>query len=101
MSDDQLVLEFTRVERSIGAVRIMVADIAWPSPSQPETTWEEVTRLLDTAMDTDIANAQQQAVADTRYFAMCGTCREKQPVGWMHDDNTCESCASRDHGILY
>ena len=101
MTDEELIADFVKAERTPGAVRIMVADISWPSPSQPETTWQEVGSLPATATDEEIATARQQAVTDTRYFAMCGTCREKQPVGWMHDDSICQSCASRDHGILY
>ena len=101
MTDGQLISDFTRIDRSPDAVQVMVADISWPSPSQPETTWHAVANLPADATDEETSAAQNRALADIRYFATCRTCREKQPAGWMHDESICQSCASRDLGIVY
>ena len=101
MNTDELIAEFLKVDRTPELIRILVADTSWPSPSQPETAWRLHAKLPANASEAEIRQAQESALQDTLYFATCGTCRERQPAGWMHDDHICQSCATRDLGIVY
>jgi hypothetical protein len=34
-------------------------------------------------------------------YGKCERCGEKKPPEWMHDDNTCQSCAERYLGVVH
>lgn len=49
----------------------------------------------------EIEKAIDQLLANRRYFQICGRCRHLHPVGHMHDDFACQSCAEKNLGVVY
>jgi hypothetical protein len=101
MTDEELITEFTKVDRKTDVFCIKVALIDWPSPAEPRTRWHVVTRLPSETSERDIAASRRALLKNRRYFRLCNTCRENNPIGWMHDDHICQSCAERTLGVVY
>lgn len=101
MTDDELIAEFIRAERRNQVLQISLAHIEWPSPEEPKTTWRVVTRLQADASEEEIRQAIGTVLSDKRYFMTCGECGKKQPKGCMDDGEICQSCASKNHGVVY
>jgi hypothetical protein len=67
----------------------------------PVTDWVAV-RTLPSDSPAETINTQvRQALDDTDYFAVCAECQNRVPVGRMHDTDICQSCAERNHGVVY
>ncbi|NEX89522.1 hypothetical protein G4923_12530 [Aeromonas rivipollensis] len=49
----------------------------------------------------EIEKAINQLLNNRRYFDICGRCRKLKPVGLMHGDFACQSCAEKFLDIVY
>ncbi len=100
-----------------------VREINWVGPHEPVSYWTTVKRLgqppateervehsiITTPDDLtnwvvspqEIEKAIDQLLANRRYFQICGRCRRLHPVGHMHDDFACQSCAEKNLGMVY
>jgi len=101
MDDTGFIREFISVERSQGDVVIRVCQIEWPAPHSPVSKWTTAKRLGANASEEEIDLAVQGLLEDGRYFRVCVECDEPNPTGHMHDDRICQSCAERNHGVVY
>jgi hypothetical protein len=101
MTEAEVIAEFTKTTRRPDGIRIVVAFIDWPSPAEPRTRWHVVTRLPTETPERNITAARNALLKNRRYFRLCNTCGETNPIGWMHDDHICQSCAEKDLGVVY
>ena len=101
MKDSELLKEFIRVEKTAHGVQLLVCMIAWDGPHTPVSTWLVVKNLPGGASEAETQLAATDALEDPRYFSRCVECSERKPVGWMHDDDTCQGCAERNHGVVH
>jgi len=93
MDDEELIKQFIRTERGEDGIVITASEIEWPTPSEPLSHWTVVTQLPLDASEAQIDTAVRAVLVDSRFFGVCGTCRERKPNGWMHDDAVCQSCS--------
>ena len=100
MDRDQLRRDFVTVDRSDEAVVVRVRQIEWSGPHDPYITFHQ--ELCDAEItDAEIEALIERLLADDRFFGKCEECSEWNPRGWMHGQNLCQSCAQRNHGVVY
>lgn len=98
-NDHQLIEDFVRIKEYSDVIVIFVGDIHW-SGHEPSVEWVP---LLALPIYTQPSKVQKQAASvlnRKRYFAVCQECAQRQPKGWMHDDDICHSCAEKQ-GVIY
>ena len=93
--------EFLAVQRGRGGLVIKVREIHWDGPHTPREEWVVYRELPQHAAADDVQAVIDAALSDPRYFRSCTRCGEKNPVGWMHSDTVCQSCAERHLGVVY
>jgi hypothetical protein len=77
------------------------------APSEPEEMGQHlITPTLASSPNWvvsphEIEKAIDQLLANRRYFQICGRCRHLHPVGHMHNDFACQSCAEKIMGAVY
>jgi hypothetical protein len=101
MADSELIEDFFRTERDVEATRILVRTISWHGPHTPVSRWVKGATLSCEAAAPDVEKAVQALLRNPKFFAVCGECSERKPVGYMHDEIMCQGCASRNHGVVY
>ena len=101
MTIRELVDEFTDARPTVSGIAIRVRRISWPLPYEPRSRWCRVKLLPADADETTVMDARRSVLLDARHFAVCGECRQRRPVGWMSDARLCQSCAERNHGVVY
>lgn len=79
----------------------MVRTIEWPSPHTPKSRWVTACDFGPDATEHDVEVTIQKLLDDARFFGVCTRCGEKNPVGWMHSQTICQSCAERHLGVVY
>ncbi len=99
MTDEEIKREFIRVAPS--GRRVQVAMISWNGPHTPSTEWVNFRSIPENTTPDEIEKAMNQALARKSYFLRCQTCKQLNPLGWMHDDRICQGCAERDLGVDY
>lgn len=101
MTDEEILEEFVRTNRSGEGTAIEVASISWPSPHEPRIIWAPAQTLPPNALSSLVEEARMAALHDTRFFHRCDLCKELNPLGWMHDERICQGCAAEHHGVVY
>ena len=99
--DSELVAEFFRTERVEGETRVFVRMISWRGAHTPTSTWVPGTTLSGDSTDTEVDEAIRTLLQHSRFFRTCVECCKRKPVGWMDDERICQSCATRNHGVVY
>ena len=93
MDDEELIKQFIRTERGEDGVVITVSEIEWPTPDWPVSHWTFVSLLPLDVTEAQVDRAVRSVLADSRFFGVCATRRERNPNGWMHDDTVCQGCS--------
>ena len=101
MNDAELIEEFFEIERAKEAIRILVQKISWDGPHTPVSNWSEAKVLPPEASEESIQQSITELLNDPQYFGMCTECNERNPNGWMQGRSLCQSCAEKNHGIVY
>jgi len=101
MSDTDLRKEFIRIDETAARVQILVRRISWDGPATPVSDWVVGRELPEGATETEVEEALTLLLENSEYFRECAECRERNPVGWMHDERICQGCAQRNHGVVY
>jgi len=101
MNNQELRAEFIRIKRGADRVRLLVREIHWEEIDTPVSTWVEVGDLAATATDAQINREITNILGDADYFRVCQECEQRKPVGWMHEGQICQGCASANHGVVY
>jgi hypothetical protein len=101
VNDSELMRNFLRLECDAAACRLRVKRISWADPATPLETWDTVAVLQPDAPPSAVRTAEQQALADPRFFAVCAECGERQPTGYVTSDEICQLCAARNHGVVF
>jgi len=93
-TDQELLNEFVKVTEYPDVIVIFVGEITW-SGHVPDLNWVP---LIALPIGTPASKVQKQAEAvlqRRRYFAVCESCSNRNPLGWMTDLVTCQSCSER------
>lgn len=101
MDDHELVQRFIKIELEAGTINVLVCKIGWSGPHTPESTWELAAKLKADVPSTDIDAQIHKTLNNEQYFQVCQECGERKPCGWMHSKSVCQSCAERNHGLVY
>ncbi len=101
MKDQELIRDFTRTEQVDGGLRILVGSVDWDGPAHATLSWSVASELPADSSASVVEEAIVEILASPEHFAHCEECGELNPLGWMHDERICQSCAQRHHGIVY
>lgn len=101
MTEDELLREFVREEHTSEGLRILVRVISWSGPHTPETEWVPWKILSEIPETKALADLRTELLSDKRYFGLCAECGKRNPKGWMHREELCQTCAQENHGIVY
>ncbi len=101
MKKAQLLKEFIRIDKTPLDIVILVREIDWDGPAKPISSWLEWKRLASGASEDEIKQTAALVLEDPAYFRYCVECGEQNPIGWMHDDRVCQTCAQSKHGVVY
>lgn len=101
MNDKEIASEFMQVKQENDGIHILVCDISWPHHHEPVSSWT-VASVLPKASSTQEVDFKIQAILQNKkYFQICQECGERNPRGWMHNEVICQSCAEKNHGVVY
>jgi hypothetical protein len=98
MTDEEIKCQLLRV--SPCCKHLEVETISWDGHI-PSGNWVRFEPLPPNAGQIEINAAMERALADGQFFNRCETCKELNPLGWMHDSAICQGCAERDLGVRY
>ena len=101
MTEADLINEFTATRHTPQGFALRVRRISWPLPSRPISRWHTVSVLPESTSASALMEQRRRLLDDSRYFAVCSECNERNPVGWMRGDGICQSCAERNHGVVH
>jgi hypothetical protein len=93
----------------IGDTRVSIAVFAvrWEGPHTPVVRPIQLAALNWKRFPESRLFMQLHSLIDTARelrrakYRKCERCGETKPPEWMHDANTCQSCAERDLGVVY
>jgi hypothetical protein len=100
-TDKELLEEFTEAKPTREGIAIRVRTISWPEPHTPTSRWRTISRLPKTARPEEIATARHELLNNPKFFQICTMCHERNPRGWMLDENICQSCGETHLGVCY
>lgn len=93
--------EFFRCLEKPDGWHFQVATVDWPHPATPALKWTTFRLWKTEPTDDRLQKARAAALTRPRYFRTCSLCHKLTNAGHMHDDQTCQGCASRHLGIVY
>lgn len=100
-TDSEMLEEFTSVQHRPDGIAIRVCRITWTGPHTSKIHWHTVALLPLGSAESGVAVERRKLLDNPKYFSVCAECRERTPAGWMHDAAICQSCATRNHGVVY
>jgi len=93
--------EYFRCVKTEQGWEFQVGVVTWPEAHMPTLAWKTF-RLWKTQPDASrTCRAQAAVLRQPRFFRTCSSCHEITNAGQMDDAVTCQSCASREFGVLY
>ena len=106
MTDDELIKEFIRVDRTGSETTIAVCKIQWDGPHTPVSNWKIAASFPAETTDDNVATVVAGILRDRHFFQVCTECNERKPNGWMMGNGTpldsiCQSCGERHHGVIF
>jgi hypothetical protein len=99
--DQHLIDDLTRVRDDGDWVVIDVAQIFWPSSSDPDVIWHPIKTLDKPCTAEQILRMRQQLLKRKTFFGLCELCQKRHAQGHMHNNRICQSCASDHLGVVY
>lgn len=88
-------------------VSIAVYSVRWEGPHTPVVRPKQLAtlnwkRLTASRTIIELQSLIESAVEIRRSkYGKCARCGETHPPEWMHDENTCQSCAERYLGVVH
>lgn len=101
MNDKEIISKFIQLKQKNDGLHILVCGISWPHPHEPVSSWTVASVLPQTSSSQEVDSKIQETLGNKQYFQICQECVERKPRGWMHNDGICQSCAERNHGVVY
>ena len=101
MEERELFEQFIRIETGGQEVRILVRKIGWAGPHTPTSEWVVGSAHPRDSTEAKVLRDAMELLIDPRFFARCAECGSRKPEGWMHEAELCQSCASKNHGVVY
>lgn len=101
MNNKKLLAEFTRVVETPDGSCLECLVISWPHPSRPSSRWKKVKTLPTGSTAEEIGAAQRLLLQDPRFFNVCKMCHERNPLGWMCQDDVCQACAAGRLDVVF
>lgn len=99
-NDDAIITEYIAVEEGGTFTVIWVGTVQWSSQT-PSTEWVVAEEIQGTPRAESISLAVHRILNSRRFFAICQECGERIPQGCMHDDDICQGCAEKNHGVVH
>ena len=93
--------KYIRSIRLDNTIEIQVEIIKWPHPHTPTSSWHTIKKLDGSTSQEVIDELVENTLIDSRYFKVCNECNERNPIGHMHNNKICQSCAENNHGIVH
>lgn len=85
------------------AMELRLPILTWDGPYTPVKTsrlWQRLT--LDELKESQLPRLIIEAQAQQRQsFCDCKYCGQRNPKGWMHSPDVCQSCAEKELGIVH
>ena len=101
MTDSDLRKRFIR-QKAVGrSVHVLVCVISWNGPSTPISRWKVAAKINAAGSGDKLDSAITHILRDEQYFGVCKECGERNPCGWMHGLEICQSCAEANHGVVH
>ena len=100
-NDQKLISDFIRIDRSESSVKILVREIHWEGPHTPKSSWTVVATLDPNVNQGKINREIDDLLKNKKFFSVCAECDEKKPNGWMCDNDICQSCAEKNHDVVF
>jgi len=101
MTDQEIIDEFIEVIEEDAMTRFTVKIIEWPHPAEPVSRPSVVSEVKGRLSPEQIDKEKLRISRMRRYFRRCVECKQLNPVGWMLDTKICQSCASKNHGVVF
>ena len=102
MTPDELKAEFIRIDRDVSGVIVSVMTIRWDDgPHTPISEWVRAGELPPETTPEMVDAFVDKVMHNPVYFRRCSSCGETNPVGWMHSEDTCQSCAEGRFGVVH
>ncbi|HDZ8837458.1 hypothetical protein [Aeromonas veronii] len=121
---NEIKRDFIRLRSNEMGLLLEVCQIDWDGPHTPSHQWVCVKQfgetpqpcehgyplIRDVVMEgsegkvtpwVEVDKAVERVLKNRHFFRVCGGCRLLHPVGHMHDDFTCQSCAEKNLGLVY
>lgn len=95
------------VHLSEGELKVSVFAVRWEGPHTPVVTPERLASLnwqrIPASRLTSVLHEVIAAAVELRSstYRKCERCGEMNPPEWMHNENTCQSCAERHLGVVH
>lgn len=89
------------MQRRDDGTRVFVGVVHWDGAHNPRIEWAYACCAPPESSETTLDGVVTEVLCSLEYFAVCGECGQRNPIGWMHDDSICQSCAERNHGVVY
>ena len=101
MKQEDLIRDYTRVEYRENEIAIQVAWLIWKGSHNSRLHWHTVKRISQKADARQVNESIKTLLSNKRYFAICRDCEEKKVIGHMCDADICQSCAEKNHGVVF
>jgi len=93
--------DFIQIDKTGGKTQIHVCTITWEGPHSPVSRWVLAGEFGEEVGADEVEKAVTDLLSDRQYFRVCRECKERNPIGWMHDKRICQGCAERNHGVVH
>ena len=101
MTKQELINKFITILNTDNGIEIWVETIHWNGPHTPVSKKDKWLELKPESTEKEAEQSIDSLLGDTDYFGFCVECREHNPAGWMHEVDLCQSCAERNHRVVY
>ncbi len=101
MNSQEIQSLYVRVSRSESSILLEVANVIWEGPHTPITKWSTYKKLPQTSTEVQMVAAKEELLKNPKHFLTCQLCDRLKPIGWMHGDTMCHSCAESELGIVH
>jgi hypothetical protein len=101
MTDEEITKDFIRVDRAEDGAEFFVCSISWDEPHTPVASWSLVSTFAGEVTNERIEAEVSRILSDRKHFARCAECSDLNPLGFMHDEQICQSCAQGKHRAIY
>jgi hypothetical protein len=90
-----------RIDILEDGITISTAIIAWSGPHEPRLEWVKQEKMSLSSTPRQVKSAAKAIHDSGTYRRKCIHCKEMNNIGHMFSDDTCDTCATNLHGIMF